>query len=151
MLPGSLPMAGRPGTCCSRLRVIRGIAIIRLPDRRLDRVRRCPPGSLPPPSGAAPPGPRPPPPPRPTPPTRRVPRPPLRDYEYAKKLLAVAELFTTRGNDLRTRPELFGSSLRYRIIAGGLVRAEEYILAMRQRTDLARAMQAVMATVDVMM
>ncbi|HEX3992097.1 MAG TPA: amidase family protein, partial [Acetobacteraceae bacterium] len=42
-------------------------------------------------------------------------------------------------------------SLRFRIIAGGLVRAEEYINAMRMRTDLARAMQTVMETVDVMM
>ena len=32
------------------------------------------------------------------------------------------------------RPELFGSSLRYRIIAGGLVRAEEYLQAVRHRT-----------------
>jgi aspartyl-tRNA(Asn)/glutamyl-tRNA(Gln) amidotransferase subunit A len=77
--------------------------------------------------------------------------PPLQDYEYSKKVIAVAELFTIHAKDLRTRPELFGSSLRYRIIAGGLVRAEDYILAMRQRTDLAREMQAVMATVDVIM
>ncbi len=82
---------------------------------------------------------------------RAVTLPPLRDYEYAKKVIAVAELFTIHGKDLRSRPELFGASLRYRIISGGLVRAEDYILAMRQRTDLARAMQAVMATVDVMM
>ncbi len=82
---------------------------------------------------------------------RPVTLPSLRDYEYAKKVIAVAELFTIHGQDLRERPELFGASLRYRIIAGGLVRAEEYILAMRQRTDLARAMQAVMATIDVMM
>ncbi|MCL2429888.1 MAG: amidase family protein [Alphaproteobacteria bacterium] len=36
-------------------------------------------------------------------------------------------------------------------MAGGLVRAEEYIQAMRHRTDLARAMQAAMASIDVMM
>jgi len=77
--------------------------------------------------------------------------PPLQAYEDAKKIIAVAELFTIHGADLRTRPELFGASLRYRIIAGGLVRAEEYIQALRARTDLARAMQAAMATVDVMM
>jgi aspartyl-tRNA(Asn)/glutamyl-tRNA(Gln) amidotransferase subunit A len=82
---------------------------------------------------------------------RPVTLPPIRDYEYSKKLIAVAELFTIHGKDLRERPELFGSSLRFRIIAGGLVRAEEYIQAMRWRTDLARAMQAVMATVDVLM
>ena len=82
---------------------------------------------------------------------RTVKLPPMRQFDDAKKTIAVAELFTIHGKDLRTRPELFGASLRYRIIAGGLVRAEEYINAMRMRTDLARAMQSVMATVDVMM
>jgi aspartyl-tRNA(Asn)/glutamyl-tRNA(Gln) amidotransferase subunit A len=82
---------------------------------------------------------------------RPVKLPPLRQFDDAKKTIAVAELFTIHGKDLRTRPELFGASLRYRIIAGGLVRAEEYINAMRMRTDLARAMQDVMATVDVLM
>lgn len=82
---------------------------------------------------------------------RPVTLPPIQDYEYAKKIIAVAELFTIHGHDLRTRPELFGDSLRYRIIAGGLVRAEDYIRAMRARTDLARAMQATMSTVDVVM
>jgi aspartyl-tRNA(Asn)/glutamyl-tRNA(Gln) amidotransferase subunit A len=82
---------------------------------------------------------------------RPVELPPLKDFDHAKKVIAVSELFTIHAHDLRTRPELFGASLRYRIISGGLVRAEEYILAMRARTDLARAMQMVMATVDVVM
>jgi aspartyl-tRNA(Asn)/glutamyl-tRNA(Gln) amidotransferase subunit A len=82
---------------------------------------------------------------------RQVTLPPLKDFDNAKKVIAICELFTIHAHDLRTRPHLFGSSLRNRIIAGGLVRAEEYILAMRRRTDLARAMQAVMATVDVLM
>jgi aspartyl-tRNA(Asn)/glutamyl-tRNA(Gln) amidotransferase subunit A len=77
--------------------------------------------------------------------------PPLQAFDDAKKVIAIVELFTIHEHDLRTRPDLFGASLRYRIIAGGLVRAEEYVQAMRQRTDLARAMQAVMADVDVMM
>jgi aspartyl-tRNA(Asn)/glutamyl-tRNA(Gln) amidotransferase subunit A len=82
---------------------------------------------------------------------RPVSLPPLQEFDDAKRTIAVVELFTIHGKDLRTRPELFGSSLRYRIIAGGLVRAEEYVQAMRQRTVLARAMQTVMATVDVLM
>jgi Asp-tRNA(Asn)/Glu-tRNA(Gln) amidotransferase A subunit family amidase len=82
---------------------------------------------------------------------RPVRLPPLQQFDDAKKTIAVAELFTIHGEDLRRRPELFGASLRYRIIAGGLVRAEEYINAMHMRTDLARAMQAVMVTVDVVM
>ena len=82
---------------------------------------------------------------------RPVVLPSLQQYDDVKKTIAVAELFTIHGRDLRTRPELFGASLRYRIIAGGLVRAEEYIQAQRLRTDLARAMQKVMATVDLLM
>ena len=82
---------------------------------------------------------------------RPVTLPPLQQFDDAKKTIAVVELFTIHAADLRTRPELFGASLRYRIIAGGLVRAEEYVQAMRLRTDLARAMQAVMADVDLLM
>lgn len=82
---------------------------------------------------------------------RPVSLPPLKDFDNAKKVMAVSELFTIHAQDLRTRPELFGASLRYRIISSGLVRAEEYILAMRACTGLARAMQTVMATVDVLM
>ncbi|MFO1163269.1 MAG: amidase [Reyranellaceae bacterium] len=82
---------------------------------------------------------------------RPVMLPPLQQFDDCKKTIAVAELFTIHGKDLRTRPHLFGASLRYRIIAGGLVRAEDYILAMRLRTDLARSLQAVLSTVDLLM
>ena len=82
---------------------------------------------------------------------RPVTLPPLQQFDDAKKAIAVAELFTIHGANLRARPDLFGASLRYRIIAGGLVRAEEYLQAQRLRTDLARAMQKVMASVDLLM
>ena len=82
---------------------------------------------------------------------RPVSLPPLQQFDDAKKTIAVAELFTIHGANLRARPDLFGASLRYRIIAGGLVRAEEYLQAQRLRTDLARAMQKVMASVDLLM
>ena len=82
---------------------------------------------------------------------RPVTLPPLQQFDDAKKTIAVVELFTIHAADLRTRPELFGAGLRCRIIAGGLVRAEEYVQAMRLRTDLARAMQAGMAHVDLLM
>jgi aspartyl-tRNA(Asn)/glutamyl-tRNA(Gln) amidotransferase subunit A len=82
---------------------------------------------------------------------REVSLPPILDYHATMKVIAVSELFAIHGRDLRTRPELFGQSLRYRIIAGGLVRAEEYLVAVRARTALARAMQDALATVDVIM
>ena len=82
---------------------------------------------------------------------RPVSLPPLQDYEDCKKIIAVAELFSIHAKQLRTTPELFGASLRWRIIAGGLVRAETYVQAMRMRTMLAQRMQAAMAEVDVLM
>ena len=82
---------------------------------------------------------------------RPVALPSIEQFDDVKKTLAICELFTIHAADLRTRPELFGASLRYRIIAGGLVRAENYIQAMRLRTDLARSLQAVMSTVDLLM
>ena len=54
-------------------------------------------------------------------------------FNDAKKVIAMAELYSIHEQDLKTRPELFGASLRYRIIAGGLIRAEDYVQAMRVR------------------
>ena len=82
---------------------------------------------------------------------REVTLPPIQQYEDVKKTIAVVELFTIHGQDLREHPELFGDCLRYRVIAGGLVRAEDYLNAMRHRTVLARAMQATMADIDVLL
>ena len=77
--------------------------------------------------------------------------PAIEQFDDAKKILAISELFTIHADDLRKRPELFGASLRYRIIAGGLVRAEDYIQAIRLRTELARKLQAVLSRVDLLM
>ena len=82
---------------------------------------------------------------------RPVTLPPVHQFDDTKKLIAVAELFTIHGENLRKRPELFGASLRYRIIAGGLVRAEDYIQAQRLRSELARSLQSVLSTVDLLM
>ncbi len=82
---------------------------------------------------------------------RPVSLPTIEAFDDAKRVIAMVDLFTIHGADLRTRPELFGSALRYRIMGGGLIRGEEYLQAMRARTDLARAMQAVMAEVDLVM
>jgi aspartyl-tRNA(Asn)/glutamyl-tRNA(Gln) amidotransferase subunit A len=82
---------------------------------------------------------------------REVVLPPIPAFDDAKRVIAMVDLFTIHSEDMRTRPELFGAALRYRIMGGALIRGEEYLQAMRARTDLARAMQAVMSTVDVVM
>jgi aspartyl-tRNA(Asn)/glutamyl-tRNA(Gln) amidotransferase subunit A len=75
---------------------------------------------------------------------------PLQLFDDAKKIIAIAELYSIHENDLKTRAELFGASLRRRIIAGGLIRAEDYVQAMRVRRDLAIAMQQIFTTIDLM-
>ena len=69
---------------------------------------------------------------------RPVALPPMQQFDDARRSSRWPSCSPSTASDLRTRPELFGASLRYRIIAGGLVRAEDYVQAMRLRTDLAR-------------
>jgi aspartyl-tRNA(Asn)/glutamyl-tRNA(Gln) amidotransferase subunit A len=76
--------------------------------------------------------------------------PPLQDYQDAKKTIAMAELFSIHATDLRTRAHLFGDSLRYLILCGGLLRAEDYVQATRWRQELASAMRVVFREVDLL-
>jgi aspartyl-tRNA(Asn)/glutamyl-tRNA(Gln) amidotransferase subunit A len=82
---------------------------------------------------------------------RAIEPPPMQLFNDAKKIIAIAELYSIHEKDLKTRPELFGASLRNRIIAGSLVRAEDYVQATRVRRDLAIAMQQIFKTIDLMM
>jgi aspartyl-tRNA(Asn)/glutamyl-tRNA(Gln) amidotransferase subunit A len=74
--------------------------------------------------------------------------PPILEFSDAKRIIAMSELFTIHEVDLRKTPELFGASLRYRIMGGSLLRAEDYVQAMRMRTVLAQAVQNAFAGVD---
>jgi aspartyl-tRNA(Asn)/glutamyl-tRNA(Gln) amidotransferase subunit A len=82
---------------------------------------------------------------------REVTLPPIIDFHATMKVIAASELFAIHGHILRTRPEMLGASLRYRVLAGGLIRAEEYLAAQRARADLARAMQSTLAEVNLIM
>jgi aspartyl-tRNA(Asn)/glutamyl-tRNA(Gln) amidotransferase subunit A len=81
---------------------------------------------------------------------RPVGLPPILDYNDSKRVIAMAELFAIHEPVLRTRPDLLGQILRYRILCGALIRAEDYIQAMRMRTELSHAMQSAFTQVDVM-
>ncbi|OYW15217.1 MAG: hypothetical protein B7Z50_02095 [Sphingomonadales bacterium 12-62-5] len=74
---------------------------------------------------------------------------PLRDYVDAKTTISIAELFSVHEKDMRTRPRDFGKLLRSRVMAGGLVRAEDYVQAMRWRAELASRMMAHFGRFDV--
>jgi aspartyl-tRNA(Asn)/glutamyl-tRNA(Gln) amidotransferase subunit A len=82
---------------------------------------------------------------------RDVQLPPLQHYADAKKIIAMAELFTIHSSDLRERPHLLGESLRYLITCGGLISAEEYIQASRWRSELCRVTRECMAEFDILL
>jgi aspartyl-tRNA(Asn)/glutamyl-tRNA(Gln) amidotransferase subunit A len=75
---------------------------------------------------------------------------PLLDYVDCKTTISISELYAIHETDLKTRPQDFGKLLRTRIIAGGLVRAEDYVQAMRWRTELTTKMLAHFRRFDVL-
>jgi aspartyl-tRNA(Asn)/glutamyl-tRNA(Gln) amidotransferase subunit A len=62
----------------------------------------------------------------------------LRDYTDCKTTISSVELFAIHEHDLRTRPQDFGRILRNRVLPGALIRAEDYLEALRWRTALAQ-------------
>src|SRR3954454_11820187 len=62
----------------------------------------------------------------------------LRDYTDCKTTISSVELFAIHEHDLRTRPQDFGRILRNRVLPGALIRAEDYMAALRWRASLAR-------------
>ena len=72
----------------------------------------------------------------------------LRDYTDCKTTISLVELYTIHEPDLRARPRDFGRILRNHILAGGLVRAEEYQAALRWRAALAKEQGAAFGKFD---
>ena len=72
----------------------------------------------------------------------------LRDYTDCKTTISSVELFSIHERDLRTRPQDFGRILRNRVLPGALIRAEDYMAALRWRTALAREQADILRRVD---
>ncbi|BAF88621.1 amidase [Azorhizobium caulinodans ORS 571] len=75
---------------------------------------------------------------------------PLRDYVDAKTTISITELFAVHEADIRFRPQDFGRLLRSRVMVGGLVRAEDYVQAMRWRAELSTRMMAAFSRYDLL-
>ncbi len=75
---------------------------------------------------------------------------PLAEYQAVKVILSNAEFYAVHEKDLRERPHLFGQKLAQRAVAGMLVRAVDYIQALRKRLHLARHMQEAFRGFDAM-
>jgi aspartyl-tRNA(Asn)/glutamyl-tRNA(Gln) amidotransferase subunit A len=72
----------------------------------------------------------------------------LRDYTDCKTTISSVELFAIHAEDLRTRPQDFGRILRNRVLPGALIRAEDYLEALRWRTALAKEQARALRKVD---
>ncbi len=72
----------------------------------------------------------------------------LRDYTDCKTTISSVELFAIHEHDLRTRPQDFGRILRNRVLPGALIRAEDYLEALRWRTALAQEQGRALREVD---
>src|SRR4029079_16244512 len=72
----------------------------------------------------------------------------LRDYTDCKTTISSVELYSIHEHDLRTRPQDFGRILRNRVLPGALIRAEDYMAALRWRAALAREQAEAFRRVD---
>jgi aspartyl-tRNA(Asn)/glutamyl-tRNA(Gln) amidotransferase subunit A len=75
----------------------------------------------------------------------------LRDYTDCKTTISIAELYAIHEHDLKTRPQDFGRVLRNRVLPGALIRAEDYVQALRWRTVLAREQATALKRFDALM
>jgi aspartyl-tRNA(Asn)/glutamyl-tRNA(Gln) amidotransferase subunit A len=75
----------------------------------------------------------------------------LRDYTDCKTTISIAELYAIHEHDLKTRPQDFGRILRNRVLPGALIRAEDYVQALRWRAVLAREQAAALRRFDALL
>lgn len=75
----------------------------------------------------------------------------LRDYTDCKTTISSVELYAIHEHDLKTRPQDFGRMLRNRVLPGALIRAEDYLEALRWRTALAQEQARALRRVDALL
>lgn len=76
--------------------------------------------------------------------------PDVRDYNAVGRVIISAEAYAMHEANLRTRLADYSRVFRIRVLAGALVRASEYILAQRRRSDLIAATAAAFGKFDVL-
>ena len=79
---------------------------------------------------------------------RTVTLPPISAYEDTQKVIQAAEIFSFYGTALRETPEMFGDNFRYRVLPGALLRAEDYVNALKIDSLLKHKTREVLDTVD---
>lgn len=70
-------------------------------------------------------------------------------YQDCKTTISITEMFSAWEHEFRTRPDDFGQMYRNKVLAGALIRAEDYFQALRQRLWLARELDRAFRAFDV--
>jgi aspartyl-tRNA(Asn)/glutamyl-tRNA(Gln) amidotransferase subunit A len=76
--------------------------------------------------------------------------PPVQDYNAVGRIIICAEAYALHETALRTRLDDFSRAFRIRVLAGGLVRAADYIAAQRRRAELIAATAALFDKFDIL-
>jgi aspartyl-tRNA(Asn)/glutamyl-tRNA(Gln) amidotransferase subunit A len=76
--------------------------------------------------------------------------PSLLAFNAVNRLIICAEAFALHEADLTTRPEAYSRAFRVRVMAGGVMRATDYIQAQRHRRSLAAELNALFERFDVL-
>jgi aspartyl-tRNA(Asn)/glutamyl-tRNA(Gln) amidotransferase subunit A len=76
--------------------------------------------------------------------------PPLAAFNAANRLIITAEAFALHEAELTSRPEAYSRAFRVRVMAGGVMRAVDYIQAQRHRRSLAAELNALFDQFDVL-
>jgi aspartyl-tRNA(Asn)/glutamyl-tRNA(Gln) amidotransferase subunit A len=71
-------------------------------------------------------------------------------YQDCKTTISITEMFSAYEHEFRTRPQDFGLMFRNKVLAGALIRAEDYFQALRQRLSLARELARAFREYDVL-
>lgn len=79
---------------------------------------------------------------------REVEPPPLIDYSAVNRIVIVAEAYALHEHTLTHRPDDHSRAFRLRVLAGGALRAADYLAAQRQRHVLAARLNGLFAEVD---
>ncbi|MBI4184505.1 MAG: amidase [Proteobacteria bacterium] len=76
---------------------------------------------------------------------------PLQDYFDVKIVIAESELFAVHETELRARPGDFGRDFLTRCLPAVLIRAEDYVAALRERRKMLAEAEAVYARFDLLL
>jgi aspartyl-tRNA(Asn)/glutamyl-tRNA(Gln) amidotransferase subunit A len=74
--------------------------------------------------------------------------PPLAEWDACCRIILQCEAFAIHEQDLKTRPQDYARITRERLVAGAMLRAVDYIQALRRREQLCRIYKDTMSKLD---